>query len=81
MVRSSDYGFTVGTGNAGYIGGGGYAPNTSLIDRIDYSKSATALARGPSISKYGMAAMGNADFGYWSASTWSSNISRSFGLL
>ena len=70
MVRSSEYGFTAGTGNAnfGYIGGGGFAPNVSFIDRIDYSNdTATAVARGPlSFSKYGMAAMGNADFGYWS---------------
>ena len=45
-------------GPAGYV---------STVDRVDYSNdTATAVAKGPlSITRYGVSATGNADFGYF----------------
>ena len=63
-------GFTAATGNAnfGYIGGGGFGGDVSTVDRIDYANdTANTSVRGPLVlSRYGRAATGDQNFGYFS---------------
>ena len=50
----------------GYIGGGHQGP-VSTVDRIDFSNdTGTAAVKGPlSLARHGLAATGNASYGYW----------------
>ena len=51
-------------------------PNTSTVDRIDYSNDTTAMSpKGPLSSARGsMGATGNASFGYFGGGAWSIQV-------